>query len=146
MILTIDQISANDWKGLSEMAHLITFNEMKHPDFDRITFALIAKNEKEILLSYVTCRETDKDTLYWQFGGSFPGTIKTSVSFLSYQAAVNWCRPRYKRIVMFIENTNIVMLKMAMKIGFLIKGMKVFGNHVLLEHVLEFKNDTTCKA
>lgn len=137
-MIIVEKLLPDKWNPLSENAHLITFNEVKHSDQDRISFALIVKNENEVLLGYVTCRETDSDTLYWQYGGAFPGTIKTSVTFLGYQAFANWCRPRYKRIVTYINNTNVTMIKMALKIGFLIKGIKVWNNHVLLEHVLEF--------
>lgn len=89
-------------------------------------------------MGYLTCRETDAHTLYWQYGGAFPGTIKSSMTWIGYQAFALWCKQRYKRVVTYIENKNTVMLKMAMKIGFVIQGIKVFDGHILLEHVLEF--------
>lgn len=133
----VEKILPKDWVVLAENAHLICFLEKRSSDTDRIDFALVVKREG-VLLSYITCREADKDTLYWQFGGAFPGTKSTSLSFLAYQDCVNYCKERYKRICTLIENSNTVMLKMAMKVGFKIVGLRVSNHGVLLEHLLEF--------
>lgn len=132
MKIEVDQIPKKEWDLLSEKAHLITFNEKKPVDWDRIDFALIIRNGDD-LMAYVTCRETNFETLYWQFGGAFPGTRSTSLSYACYREAIDWCRGKYKRITTLIENTNVVMLKMALKAGFLVVGTKVFNGHVLLE-------------
>lgn len=104
---------------------------------DRISFALLAIGEKDDLLGYITCRESDKFSLYFQYGGAFPGTIKTSMSFKAYQECINFCRPKYKRITTMIENTNTSMLKMAMKVGFRIQGINYFDGHIFVEHALD---------
>jgi RimJ/RimL family protein N-acetyltransferase len=129
--------SREDWKAVSEAAHLVCFGERKEVSMDRIDFALVV-GENDAPSGYVTCREHDAETLYWQFGGAFPGTRSTSLSWKGYQALVDWCKTRYKRITTLIENTNIVMLKMAMKVGFRIQGVRVFKGQILVEHLLEF--------
>jgi len=136
-MVEVKQIHKNDWKVFSERAHLACFNESKDSSMDRIDFALIVEDGAR-MMGYLTCREHDSETLYWQYGGSFPGTRESSLTFVGYQAFVAWCKERYKRITTVIENENIVMLKMAMKVGFRIVGVRNFKGHVLLELVLEF--------
>jgi len=138
--MKIERIEPQIWSSLSENAHKIAFNTLKPASQDRISFALLAVNDANIPLGYVTCREHDADTLYWQFGGAFPGTIGTTISFPTYCQFVEWCKPHYKRITTLIENTNTVMLKMAMKVGFRIIGVRFYKGSILLEHVLEFAN------
>ena len=58
----------------------------------------------------------------------------------SNHAFVEWCKPRYKRITTLIENKNTVMLKMAMKVGFRVIGVRNFQGSILLEHLLEFSD------
>ena len=138
-MIRIEVYDQKAWATFSENAHKIAFGEIKPADMDRIDFALMAVRDTTPL-GYITCREFDKDTLYWQFGGAFPGTKATSLSWKVYQSLVEWCRPRYKRITTLIENTNLVMLKMAMKVGFRVCGVRFYNGSILVEHVLELEN------
>lgn len=129
-----------DWKELSKRAHLIVFNEDKDPLKDRLDFALVTEvEESSLLLNYVTCREADAETLYWQYGGSFPGTKGTILSYRAVQALLRYCQERYKRVFFYVENKNSAMLKMALKCGFLITGIRNYKNTILVEHLLEFR-------
>lgn len=118
---------------MSEKAHLLCFKENKPKEWDRIDFALLGVNDEGIPLGYITCRELDANVLYWQFGGAFPSSRSTIHCMACYCSFYNFCRTRYKRICTYIENTNQVMLKMAMKIGFLITGIRNFDGSILLE-------------
>lgn len=139
MTVDIDKIDKKDWGRFSEEAHKIAFKEIKPKEWDRIDYALLGRHF-DTPMGYVTCREVDAHTVYWQFGGAFPGTKSTSLSFLTYQGFVNWTKNRYERIVTYIENDNLVMLKMAMKVGFRITGVRVYKDSILLEHTLETAN------
>lgn len=138
MHIHVDRIEKEAWSVLSEHAHIISFEEKKPREWDRIDYALIV-NKDNVPMGFVTCREHDAHTLYWQFGGAFPGTKETSLSFLGYQALVQYVKPQYKRLTTLIENENTAMLKMAMKVGFRIVGIRFYNGSVLLEHVLEFE-------
>lgn len=142
-MIEIDRLDPQSWAKLSENAHLISFGTHKPADWDRIDFALLSKKGGQ-LLGYITCQEHNSHTVYWQFGGTFPGAIETSLSWQAYHAAVEWTRKRYKRIWTLIENDNTVMLKMAMKVGFRVMGVRTHVTKekttILLEHVLEFEN------
>lgn len=138
--MRVVRVEKEEWKVLSEKAHLIVFNENKNSENDRIDFALtVEEEESSLLLSYITCRETDSDTLYWQYGGSFPGTKGTILSYRAVQATLRYCQERYKRVFFYVENKNSAMLKMALKCGFLITGIRNYKNTILVEHLLEFR-------
>lgn len=137
--MKIVKVPKEDWRVISKDAHLGVFGMKFEPVDERIDFALIAENELGVPMAYVTCREMDSKSLYWQYGGAFPGTKDTILSFRAYKEFCDWCMDRYDRIFTHIENTNTVMLKMAMKTGFLIFGIRTFKEWTLLEHRLELQ-------
>lgn len=136
-IIEVKKLMPDEWKSLSEDAHRICFNEEKPVSFDRIDYALLCVSQ-DIPRMYVTCREYDHETVYFQYGGAFPGTRQTVMSWTCFAAITNFVARTYKRVAMLIENTNTVMLKFAMKIGYRIIGVRCFAGSVLLEHLLEF--------
>jgi hypothetical protein len=136
MKVEIDYATPEQWAQLSEKAHLIAFSEHKPREWDRIDFALLVRRGNQPM-GYVVCREHDHETVYWAFGGAYPGTKDSSLTFFGYKAFVDACMSKYKRITTLIKNDNFVMLKMAMKVGFKIFGVRFFKGHVLLEHILE---------
>lgn len=138
-MIKVERFSRAEWREFSENAHFVCFGKHKPAEWDRIDFALLVVDEEKPM-GYVTCREIDAETLYWQFGGAFPGTRDTHRSFRGYQAFVDYCKPKYKRISTLIENDNLVMLKMAMKVGYRIIGVRSFKGSILLEHLLEFES------
>jgi hypothetical protein len=137
----VKRFEPQEWELISEKVHDIIFNEIKPSSYDRIGYALLATDDDGTMFAYMTCRENDSETVYWQYGGSFPAARDTIKSFKAYQAFARWHSERYKRVVTLIENTNFVMLKMAMKIGFKIIGIRNYKGDVLLEHLMEFKEE-----
>lgn len=138
----VECIKPQDWAVLSEKAHLVCFGTQKPAHWDRIDFALMTIDETGTPMGYVTCREHDAETLYWQFGGAFPTTKGTIKSFRTYESLINYVRAMdYKRVTTLIENTNLVMLKMAMTVGFRIIGVRNYKDSILLEHLLELKGE-----
>lgn len=135
--MKIEQLKPEQWRYISEKAHLIVFNEKNLPSQDRLDYALLCV-ENHTVLGYLTAREIDDRTVHWQFGGAFPTLKGTFKTFQAYQLAISWTKERYARITTCIENTNLVMLKFAMRVGFLIQGVKNIGGKVLLDLRLEF--------
>lgn len=137
--MIVELVDAETWKKeFSEAAHKIAFKELKPASWDRIDYALLAI-DGDVAAGYVTCRELDSESVYWQYGGAMPGTRDTIKSFRAYEAFVQWHKSRYKRVATYIENTNTVMLKMAMRVGFRITGVRNYQGSILLEHLLEFQ-------
>lgn len=134
----IKKIEAAEWiDTFSELAHRAVFNEHKPKERDRIDFALLAYTA-DVPIGYMTCREFDNETIYWQFGGSFPPIRSTLTATRVYESFVRWHQEHYKRCVTYIENDNRAMLGMAARVGFKITGIRNYQGAVLLEHLLEF--------
>jgi hypothetical protein len=133
------QVKKEDWNSLAERAHLIVFNEIKKPDLDRIDFALMVQTDSGVPMQYATCRELDAESLYFQYGGSFPGTKGTLKSIRCLEKIIEWAEfAGYRRISFLVENTNEAMLKLSLRCGFLIVGLRTFKGLILLEHLKEF--------
>lgn len=138
MNFEVERLTKEQWAPLSENAHIVAFNEKKAVEGERIDFALLVKRDGK-LTGYCTCKEYDAKSLYWQYGGAFPGTKETSVSLPAYMRLVWWSKQNYDRVYTLIENSNLVMLKMAMKVGFRITGVRNHHGKIYLEHSLEFE-------
>lgn len=136
--LEVEKLSPYEWRVLAEDAHLAVFDEKRSADLDRISYALLARKGSD-LAGYVTVRETDSETVYWQFGGAFAGTRGTTRVLETYKAFINWTKARYKRITTLVENINVPYLKLAMACGFLVSGIKYFKNTIFVELTLEFE-------
>lgn len=136
--MRVARLNPQQWSHFSETAHKIAFLEDKPAHLDRLDFALLVVNSADIPAGYITCREHDSESLYWQYGGTMPGTKDTVFSLQVMKVLLDYCRTRYKRVTFLVENKNKPMLKMAMKVGFLITGMRNYKGIVLLEHGLEF--------
>lgn len=145
MNLSVNKMNEKEWRPFADHAHLICFKESNRSLIEKIDFALlIINNDIDQPVSYITCKEFDSETVYWQHGGAMPGSIGIP-AFRSYEAAIKWTREKYKRIFTLIENTNTRMLKMAMKVGFVIIGVKNISGSIMLEHLFDFnKEDLKC--
>jgi hypothetical protein len=137
--MKVVKIASEKWAELSEKAHLIVFNEIKKPEMERIDFALLVESSGGMPLQYATCRELDSESLYFQYGGSFPGTKGSPQSLRCMEKLLEWAEfAGFRRIAFLVENTNQAMLKLAMRCDFLITGMRNHKGIILLEHVKEF--------
>ncbi len=136
-MIEVDKLSADEWKKMAQDAHATVFNEIRKPDMDRISFALLGR-EALVPLGYVTVRELDKESCYWQYGGAFPSSAKSPKVLTCYLKFINYSLELgYKRISTYIENTNKTMLKIAIEVGFKPIGIRNFKDQILLELILE---------
>lgn len=138
MKFEIKLLESRDWVKLNEQAHFCAFGEKRDRDMDRIDFALLAIDPNGVASGYISCLEMDKETIYWQYGGAMPNYKGSVFSFNGYREFIKYCGKFYKRITTRIENTNLTMLKMALKMGFLIMGTYTFKNKIFVELCLEF--------
>lgn len=135
--MIVERVEKNIWPMFSEEFHGLVFEGVRQRQWERVDFALLVRHS-DVLLGYVTCKELDSKSVYWQYGGSFPGAKSNYRVYQAYQALIDYCRRRYERVGTLIENGNTAMLKIAMKAGFRIIGIRNFQGTILLEHCLEF--------
>ena len=137
MSLRVVKFSLKEWEVVSEATHLVVFGTKKPASFDRLNYAIGVLDYKNEPVAYVTVREHDHESVYWQFGGALPKAKRSIVAYRAMQEAIRWQLESSKRISFLVENDNLPMLHLAMKTGFRIVGVRYFKNHILLEHLLE---------
>lgn len=136
--MKVEMLLPDRWKQFSENAHAIAFGKRKSVYEERIDFALVATTDSGELVGYVTVKEMDARSVYWQFGGAFPPGKGTVHVWKGYKALLEWTALRYERMTTLIENTNTAMLRLALQAGLRIIGTRTYKGEVLLEHAIEF--------
>jgi RimJ/RimL family protein N-acetyltransferase len=141
--IRVEKLSPENWRDLSRSAYLVCFNSDRKPEDDRIDYALFAVRG-EMPLGFVTVRDLDRTTGYWQYGGTFPGTVGTTAVLPVMREFIAEMKERgYERVSFRVRNTNRPMLKLAFHLGFSIVGVRVVKDEVYLEHVLDWKEEKT---
>lgn len=136
---TVKLLGQGDWAQFHDDAFVAVFGERRPWELDRANFALLVVDDNNAPSGYVSCVEMDAETIYWQHGGALPNYRSTLYALQGYRKLIEWCRADYKRITTRIENTNLAMLKMALKVGFLIQGTYIHKGQVFLELCLELE-------
>lgn len=141
-MIKVLEIPGPKWiEEYSEFAHKIVFNRLKPKSFDRIDYALLVVHvERDTPLAYVTVRETDHETVYWQFGGGLWGQ-KSILMARSYDAMLQYQAKKCQRMWTRIENDNWPMLKLALSRRLKICGVFVAGKTTLIEMLKEWTTD-----
>ena len=139
MDIELLRYTPEEWFACSEQAHLAVFKKLRPPWVERISFALVAMCGSEVI-GYATCRETDCESLYWQFGGSLDrdNPVRTVRGF---QAILSDTRSRYKRVTTYVRNDNCGYMNLLMKHGFRAIGLRVFKTEIFLEFFQEFEKE-----
>lgn len=139
MTFSIRKLSQEQWvEHLAESAHFLAFGTNRPGDIERIDFALLMVDENDSASAYITCKEMDSETLYWQYGGAMPKYKETIYAYQGYALFIGWAFDHYKRVFTRIENTNLAMLKLALKLGFVVTGTNTFKGKIYLELLNEF--------
>lgn len=129
-MISVRVISKEEWSSLSQDTHTIMFNENRPSSKDRIDFALISFNGLNPF-GYISCKELDSESIYWQFGGVFK-EMRGVHTLHAVLKCLEIMKPLYKRVCVNVKNDNIPMLRILLKTGFLIDGVRNFGSNVLL--------------
>ena len=111
---------------------MFCFKEHRPTEMNTFDFALFAENDDGTPSAYATCIEMDKESVYMQHGGAFPGSEKSLKAVGAYHRFLAYLREHYKRASTRVENINTPMLKLAMSAGFLINGLDCYGTQIFL--------------
>lgn len=134
----VEYFTPDEWRGYAESAHKLVFKTYRPEWVDRISFALLAHDGNDTV-GYVTCRETDNESLYWQFGGALD-EYRGIKAVRGFQAFLDWTGRRYRRCVTNVKNDNVNYLHLLMKMGFRCIGTRYFNKEIYLELTREFEN------
>ncbi len=130
----INYIAKEKWKDISPYFHSMAFNNKDFSEIENIDFACSVV-DGDSTLGYCTFRVLDKSHVYMQFGGAVDkGSYK---NLAAYMAVINALKKEFIHITTLIKNDNFVMLKMAMKAGFKIVGIRMVKGEIYLENSIE---------
>lgn len=124
------------WFAYSEAAHCSVFGTSRAPWLDRINYALVAVDGDEPV-GFTTCRETDAESVYWQYGGCMEDQ-RGHKAVRAFRALFDDAQSRYRRCTTYVKNDNVGYLHLAMKYGFRIIGLRNYEGHIMLELHQEF--------
>lgn len=130
--MKVRTIPIDEWKILSEDAHMTCFGEKREWDLERIDYA-IGGFVNQALSGYITCMEMDAKTVYIQYGGALPNYEKTPYVARGYRMMLNYLCETYDRAWTRIDADNTSMLKMALSFGWKIVGTYNFKGKCLVE-------------
>lgn len=131
--MKITKVDKDMWAEVSGTFHEAVFGDKFDDGQERVDFGLLASTHADKLIGYATCREEDSRVVYMQYGGALPEARQTTNVWYAYNQLVKYLAERYPTITTRIENTNKPMIRMAMRVGFLITGVRMWDGKVLLE-------------
>lgn len=120
--MRLERISPEAWNKIAEDAHFVCHKEIRPKDQNTIDYAVVVYDDEK-LMAYATIIEMEKRVAHMQHGGAFPGTQGSANSFRAYKSIIMHLSEFYDALITNIENTNTVMLKFALKIGFIPVGI-----------------------
>lgn len=143
MTLEVRPLTREDWRVLSDQAHLASFGEHRPPNFERIDFALlIVERETNIPQGYITCTALNSELLKWGFGGAFPLAKGTYKVMAGYRLALEFCRAKgWLHVVTLVKNDNFASLRMHLKERWKPIGVTNFLGDVLVELHKDLRED-----
>jgi len=134
--MDVQRFTPEQWYAYAESAYALVFGEHRDPWCDRISYALLA-HDGDNAIGYVTCRELDHESVYWQFGGALK-EYRGVKAVRGLEAFLTYAEGKYKRITGLVENNNVQTMTIAMKKGFRVIGIRNINGKILLEMLKEF--------
>lgn len=129
------EISPDEWaRGFSENFHKLVFKEIRPASYDRIDYAILVVKSEDVV-GYVTVRELDNETVYWHFGGAVPKFRKSIIAARAIELALEFQKQRSKKLVTYVENRNLPMLRFYLSYGFVIIGTRHYFGKTFVDMV-----------
>lgn len=135
--MNVVRYDKEQWDLVAEGIHEVVFGEIRPSSLNRFDFALVAWNGSTPI-GYITCRETDAESVYIGFGGVVPESRNSIESKSGMEALISFLASQYKRANMLVENTNIFMLKKALNTGFLPVGIANYRGSIFVDLRMEW--------
>lgn len=139
-MIEIVKVTKNEWDKMSEKTIEYSFGETAWgSDMNRVSYAILAQDSASLVpYGFATIIEIDAQTAYIQHGGTFPSTLGSAIGGRGFFKIIEYLRNRYYHVQMRVRNTNISMLKLALKAGFITCGthMDKLGTLYLTQDLL----------
>jgi hypothetical protein len=139
--MRLESVSPDTWRKLAREVHAQVFRHAYDPTWDRLDQALLLVDENRSVKGFATVREQDQHTAFLEWGGAMPKARFSMDAVRGWEQVLEWCRERYPRVKMFVENTNFPMLKLAIASEFKVIGLKCHEGRIYLEHTLAFPKE-----
>lgn len=127
----------SQWDLVAEGIHQTIFKEVRPASLNRFDYALVVWDGSRPI-GYITCRETDAESIYISYGGVMPEARKSDESKSGMLSLISYLKQHYKRANMLVENTNVFMLKKALNSGFYPVGVTNYCNSIFVDLRLEW--------
>jgi hypothetical protein len=124
-LIEIVKLSPAEWNEISEDTMRFSFSEKGwDKNLNRVSYAILAQDkETKIPYGFATIIEMDAQSAHIQSGGTFPSTHGLATAGRGFLKIIEFLRHRYFSVQMNVRNTNTSMLKLALKAGFVTKGI-----------------------
>lgn len=130
--MNVVQYDKLQWELVAEGIHEIVFGEYRPNSLNRYDYVLCVWNGSNPV-GYITCRETDSESVYIGYGGVVPESRQTEESKEGMTMLLDFLKKKYMRANMMVENTNVKMLKKAMNHGFVAVGIFNYRGSIYLD-------------
>lgn len=141
--MELQKLTLQEWNELSEVAHLICFNEKRAKEINTFDFCLFI-SEDDIPMAYATCIELDKKSVYMQHGGAMPSIAKSIDVTRGYKLMLSYLKENYQQASTRIKNDNIPMIKLALHHGFIINGLDCYSDGETYLHLINKFGGNSC--
>jgi hypothetical protein len=133
-MIEVKKLNPEEWSEFSKLAHAIVFEENRPAEMNRISFCYVTE-EDSLPLCFVTVRELDNESLYFQYGGAFPSSIGTPKTKESLSKTLEQASSEgFKRVSWLVKNTNVAMQKLSFNVGFIPTGIRNFEGEIYVEY------------
>jgi len=136
-MINLNFYTKDEWQEYSKQFHALVFNNSDFSDIENIDFACVVF-DKDTAIGFSTMRVLDKYHVYMQYGGTLDKSNYTNLK--GYLKLIEALKDNFLNITTLIENNNKSMIKLAMKAGFEIIGIRYKKGSIYLEHSIEVKH------
>lgn len=125
------------WDMQAEQAHVEAFGDLGIEHYLNYKFVVLVENEDKQQMAYTMIKETDKESAYITFGGTFKPYRSGGSGYACFKEIVSSLLMRYKRVGFACRTKNHPMIKLGLNEQFEIVGMRMFYGFPYLEFLKE---------
>lgn len=125
-------ITKKEWDVFGETLHQSVFNWFRSRDDDKCDYAIIIEKDSHVA-GFITVRELGVKRAHLLFGGVIPSFRGTLNTVLTYSTILDNLAKCYDTCTTCIENTNNDMLRISLKLGYKIIGIKTIDGCSFVE-------------